>query len=86
VLPSPVLRQHYASSNAKPSMPSLLFKDCITSLLELTTKYKVGIMLTSIVTVSLQDNGKILLEEVSGSNALLNDMREVFQMMLAYWA
>ncbi len=66
-------------------MPQLLWKDGITSFLELTPKYKVGIIFT-IVTVSLQDNGKILLEDVSGSNALLNDMREVFQMMLAYWA
>jgi hypothetical protein len=45
---------------------------------------KVGIMFT-IVTVSLQDKGKMLLEEVLGSNKHLNNIRQVFQMMLAYW-
>ncbi len=75
-------RQRYASSGAEPLMPRLLWKDGITSLSELTAKYKVGIMFT-IVTVSLQDEGKVLLEEVLGSNQGLNDMRQVFQMMLA---
>ncbi len=77
-------RQRYASSGAEPLMPRLLWKDGITSLSELTAKYKVGIMFT-IVIVSLQDEGKSLFEEVLGSNARLNDMRQVFQMMLAYW-
>ena len=77
-------RQRYASSGAEPSMPRLLWKDGITSLSKLTAKYKVGIMFT-IVTVSLQDEGISLFEDVLGSNARLNDMRQVFQMMLAYW-
>ena len=62
-------------------MPRLLWKDGITSLSELSAKYKIGIMFT-IVIVSLQDAGKVLLEEVLGSNKRLNDMRQVFQMML----
>jgi hypothetical protein len=70
-------RQRYASSGAEPLMPRLLWKDGITSLSELTAKYKVGIMFT-IVTVSLQDEGKSLFEDVLGSNARLNDMRQVF--------
>jgi hypothetical protein len=42
-------------------------------------------MLTN-VTVSLQDEGKRLFEDVLGSNMRLNDMHQVFQMMvLAYW-
>ncbi len=77
-------RQRFASSGAEPSMPRLLWKDGITSLSELTAKYKVGIMFT-IVTVSLQDEGISLFEDVLGSNERLNDMRQVFQMMLAYW-
>jgi hypothetical protein len=78
-------RQCYALSGVKPLMPRLLWKDGITSLSELTAKYKIGIMFT-IVTVSLQDKGKSLFEDVVlGSNARLNDMRQVFQMMLAYW-
>jgi hypothetical protein len=77
-------RQRYASSGAERLMPRLLWKDGITSLSELTAKYKVGTMFT-IVTVSLQDEGKSLFEDVLGSNARLNDMRQVFQMMLAYW-
>ena len=77
-------RQRYASSGAEPLMPRLLWKDGVTSLTELSAKYKIGIMFT-IVIVSLQDAGKVLLEEVLGSNKRLNDMRQVFQMMLAYW-
>jgi hypothetical protein len=76
-------RQRYGSSGAEPLMPRLLWKDGITSLSEITAKYKVGIMFT-IVTVSLQDKGKSLFEDVLGSNECLNDMRQVFQMMLAY--
>jgi hypothetical protein len=76
--------QRYASSGAEPLMPCLLWKDGVTSLSKLTAKYKVGIMFT-IVTVSLQDEGKSLFEDVLGSTARLNDMHQVFQMMLAYW-
>jgi hypothetical protein len=39
----------------------------------------------TIVTVSLQDEGISLFENVLGSNERLNDVRQVFQMMLAYW-
>jgi hypothetical protein len=77
-------RQRYVLSGAEPLMPRLLWKDGITSLSEITAKYKVGIMFT-IVTVSLQDEGMGLFEDVSGSNERPNDMRQVFQMMLAYW-
>jgi hypothetical protein len=77
-------RQPYASSGAEPLMPHFLWKDGITSLSELTANYKVGIMFT-IVTVSLQDKGISLFEDVLGSNERLNDMRQVFQMMLANW-
>jgi hypothetical protein len=77
-------QQRYASSGAEPLIPPLLWKDGSTSLSELTAKYKVSIMFT-ILTVSLHDKGKSLFEDVLGSNARLNDMRQVFQMMLAYW-
>jgi hypothetical protein len=41
----------------------------------------------TIVTVSLQDEGNSLLEEVSGSYARLHNMHQAFQMMLAnHWA
>jgi hypothetical protein len=76
--------QRYASSGDEPLMPRLLWKDVTASLSELTVKYKVGILFT-IITVSLQDKGKSLFEDVLGSNARLNDMLQVFQMMLAYW-
>jgi hypothetical protein len=65
-------------------MPRLLWKDGTTSLSEITSKYKVSIMFT-IVTVSLQDEGKSLFEDVLGSKERLNDIGQVFQMMLAYW-
>jgi hypothetical protein len=77
--------QRYVLSGAEPLMPRLLWKDGITSLSKITAKYKVGIMFTTIVTVSLQDEGKSLFEDVLGNNEHLNDMRQVFQMMLAYW-
>jgi hypothetical protein len=77
-------RQRFTLSGAEPSMPRLLWKDGITSLSEITAKYKVGTMFT-IVTVSLQDKGKSLFEDVLGSNERLNDMHQVFQMMLSYW-
>jgi hypothetical protein len=48
--------------------------------LELTAKYKVAIMFT-IITVSLQDKGKHLFEELFGSNERLNNMRQAFQIM-----
>ena len=46
--------QCYALSGAKYLMPGLLWEDGITTFLELTAKYKVGIIFT-IVTVSLQE-------------------------------
>jgi hypothetical protein len=39
----------------------------------------------TIAMVSLQDKGKSLFEDMLGNNERLNDMRQVFQMMLAYW-
>jgi hypothetical protein len=48
----------------------------------LTAKFKVGIMFT-IVVASLQDEGKIKLEEVIGSKAHLNDVSQVFEMIFA---
>jgi hypothetical protein len=62
----------------------LLWKDGISSLSELTAKFKVGIMFTFVV-APLQDEGKIKLEEVLGSKAHLNDVSQVFEMILAYW-
>jgi hypothetical protein len=41
-------------------------------------KIQVGIML-AIVIMPLQDEGKMLLEEVLGSNKTLNNMCQVFQ-------
>jgi hypothetical protein len=76
--------QRYVSFGAEPLMPRLLWKDGITSLSKIIAKYKVCIMFT-IVTLSLQDEGKSLFEDVLGSNERLNDIRQAFQMMLAYW-
>lgn len=43
-----------------------------------------GIMF-AIVMVLLHNEGENLPEEVLGSNVRLNNMRQVFQMILAYW-
>jgi hypothetical protein len=77
-------RQRYASSGTEPCMPRLLWKDGITTLANLPAKYKVGILFT-IMVVSLQEEGKKLFVEVLGSRQRLNDMRQVFQMLLSYW-
>ncbi len=77
-------RQRYASSGTEPCMPRLLWKDGITTLANLPAKYKVGILFT-IVVVSLQEEGKKLFVEVLGSDKRLNEMRQVFQMLLSYW-
>ena len=78
-------RQRFASSGAEPRMPRLLWKDGVTSLTDLSAKLKVGIMFT-IVVVSLQDAGAQFFASVLGSHQRLNEMRQVFQMLLSYWA
>ncbi len=77
-------RQRYASSGTEPCMPRLLWKDGVTALANLPAKYKVGILFT-IVVVSMQEEGKQLFTEVLGSGQRLNEMRQVFQMLLSYW-
>ena len=77
-------RQRYASSGSEPCMPRLLWKDGVTSLTDLPAKLKVGIMFT-IVVVSLQEEGSNFFSLVLGSPQRLNDMRQVFQMLLSYW-
>ena len=77
-------RQRFASSGTEPCMPRLLWKDGITSLTDLSAKLKVGIMFT-IVVVSLQEDGSKFFTSVLGSSQRLNEMRQVFQMLLSYW-
>jgi hypothetical protein len=77
-------RQRFASSGAEPSMPRLLWKDGVTSLTDIPATLKVGIMFT-IVVVSLQEDGTQFFTSVLGSPQKLNEMRQVFQMLLSYW-
>jgi hypothetical protein len=42
-------------------------------------------ILFTIVVVSLQEEGKKLFVEVLGSGQRLNEMRQLFQMLLSYW-
>ena len=77
-------RQRFSRAGTQPDMPRLLWKDGITSLTDLSAKYRVGIMFT-IVVVSLQDEGIIFFTDVFKSAQRLNDMRQVFQMLLTYW-
>ena len=77
-------RQRFASSGTEPGMPRLLWKDGVTSLTDLAAKLKVGIMFT-IVVVSLQEEGSKFFASVFGSSQQLNEMRQVFQMLLSYW-
>jgi hypothetical protein len=65
-------------------MPCLLWKDGVRSLTDPFQKLKVGIMFT-IVFVSLQEVGVRFFTLVLGSPQQLNDMRQVFQMLLSYW-
>ena len=77
-------RQRFASSGAEPRMPRLLWKDGVTSLTDIAATLKVGIMFT-IVAVSLQEEGAQFLTLTLGSPQRLNEMRQVFQMLLSYW-
>ena len=77
-------RQRFASSGSEPCMPRLLWKDGVTSLTDLPAKLKVGIMFTIFV-VSLQEEGIKFFTLVLGSPQKLNEMRQVFQMLLSYW-
>ena len=77
-------RQRLASAGSQPDMPRLLWKDGVTSLTDLSAAYKVGIMFT-ITVVSLQEDGVSYFTRVLGSLQRLNEMRQVFQMLLSYW-
>ncbi len=77
-------RQRFANSGTEPGMPRLLWKDGVTSLTDLSAKLKVGIMFTLVV-VSLQEEGSKFFTLVLGSSQRVNEMRQVFQMLLSYW-
>jgi hypothetical protein len=76
--------QRFANSGTKPGMPRLLWRDGVTSLTDLSAKLKVGIMFTLVV-VSLQEEGSKFFSLVLGSSQRVNEMRQVFQMLLSYW-
>jgi hypothetical protein len=77
-------RQRFANSGTEPGMPRLLWKDGVTSLTNLSAKLKVGIMFTLVV-LSLQEEGSKFFTLVLGSSQRVNEMRQVFQMLLSYW-
>jgi hypothetical protein len=77
-------RQRSANSGTEPGMPRLLWKDGVTSLTDLSAKLKVGIMFTLVV-VSLQKEGSKFFTLVLDSSQRVNEMRQVFQMLLSYW-
>ena len=86
-------RQYYMSSGGNKTFPRTMFKDGVTSLAKLPCSHVVGVLLT-IVTVSLTDDGKALLEKAftpkDADPAVgvkrLNDMRYVFSLLLCYWS
>jgi hypothetical protein len=77
-------RHRFANSGTEPGMPRLLWKDGVTSLTDLSAKLKVGIMFTLVV-MSLQEEGSKFFTLVLGSSQHVNEMRQVFQMLLLYW-
>jgi hypothetical protein len=77
-------RQRFANSGTEHGIPCLLWKDAVTSLTDLSAKLKAGIMFT-LVAVSLQEEGSKFLTLVLGSSQRVNEMRQVFQMLLSYW-
>jgi hypothetical protein len=78
-------RQYYMSSGAQKDMPTLLWKNGISTLSFLKAHEKVGIMLTIIV-LSLTTEGITLFDNVLKGTTTTKNMQEVFQMMLAYWS
>jgi hypothetical protein len=77
-------RQRFADSGTEPGMPHLLWKDGVTSLTDLSAKLKVGIMFTLVV-MSSQEFFLKFFTLVLGSSQRVNEMRQVFQMLLLYW-
>jgi hypothetical protein len=77
--------QRFARSAVEACMPHLLSKDGVTSLTNLSAKLKVGSMMFTIIIVSLQEGGIKFFTLVLGSPKWLNEMRQVFQMLLSYW-
>jgi hypothetical protein len=75
--------QGFANSGTEPGMPRLLWKDGVTSLPDLSEKLKVGIMFTLVV-VSLQEEGSKWFSLGLGSSQRINEMCQVFQMLLLY--
>ena len=65
-------------------MPRLLWKDGITKLTKISASDKVGMMFT-IVVISLQKEGSEYFEHMLGSEEIVTNMRECFQMILCYW-
>jgi hypothetical protein len=76
-------RQCFANSGTEPGMPPLLWKDGVTSLTDLSAKLKVGIVF-KLAVVSLQEEGSKFFTLVLGSSQRVNEMRQVFQMLLSY--
>ena len=65
-------------------MPRLLWKDGVTKLTKISASDKVGMMFT-IVVISLQKEGSEYFEHVLGSEEIVTNMRECFEMILCYW-
>jgi hypothetical protein len=86
-------KQHYMTSGSNKAMPSLLFKDGVTSFTKLPSAHVIGILL-AVVVLSLTDDGKALLKEKAFTHGdqgragtkRLNNMWYVFSMLLAYWS
>ena len=76
--------QHYLSSGANKAMPTLLWKNGISTMTNTSSYDKVGLMLTIIV-LSLTFEGAEHLETCFQNELTLKNMREAFQMMMAYW-
>jgi len=76
-------RQHYVSSGANKSMPSLLWKRGISTMSFTSGADKVALLLT-IIMLSMTDEGHDFFCRMLGDDACKN-MQSCFQMVLCYW-
>jgi len=78
-------RQFYLSSGSQKSMPILLWKNRISNISNTPAREKVGMML-SVIVLSLTTEGKSFFDTNLQRKNQCQDMQEMFQILLCYWA
>src|SRR6476620_6209090 len=67
------------------AFPRLLFKDGVTTIIDISAGTKMGILFAFVLAAQTND-GQKLLEKHDETAAIYGDMIQVFEMLLCYWA